>query len=90
MVVRSAQCLVHFELSMSAVVPSPIGPAPLLQDQHFSELLGSQGFSTSRNQPPQTLRDLKGKQDIENALNPEAAKVCSSTGCGCIGVCLLV
>ena len=79
MVVRSARWFVHFELFMSATVPSPIGPAPLLQDQHFSELLGSQGFSTSRNRPPQTLKDLKGKQDIENALDPEAAKVSSST-----------
>ena len=53
----------------------PSGPAPLLKDQHFSDLLGSQGFSASRDRPPQTLKDLKGKQDIENAIDPETAKV---------------
>lgn len=64
-------------LSYCPYCPLPLGPTPLLQDQHFSDLLGSQGFSASRDRPPQTLKDLKGKQDIENALDPETAKVCS-------------
>ena len=77
--------------------PFHIGPAPLLKDQHFSDLLGSQGFSASRDRPPQTLRDLKGKQDIENALDPETAKVrsieqfvCCVLVCCVLGCCVLV
>ena len=78
------------------LLPFHIGPAPLLKDQHFSDLLGSQGFSASRDRPPQTLRDLKGKQDIENALDPETAKVrsieqfvCCVLVCYLLGCCVL-
>ena len=49
-----------------------IGPKP--KDSDFSDLLGG-NFSSKSNAGPRTLKDLRADNDINNALDPDRAKV---------------
>ena len=49
-----------------------IGPKP--KDSDFSDLLGG-SFSSKSNAGPRTLKDMRAESDINNALDPDRAKV---------------
>lgn len=49
-----------------------IGPKP--KDSDFSDLLGG-NFTSKSNAGPKTLKDLSADSDINNALDPDRAKV---------------
>ena len=56
------------------MIPSMIGIGPKPKRDDFSDLLGG-NFSAKLNSGPRTLKDLKAKSDIGNALDPDRAKV---------------
>lgn len=49
-----------------------IGPKP--KDSDFSDLLGG-NFNSKSNTGPKTLKDMRVDSDINNALDPDRAKV---------------
>lgn len=49
------------------------------REDAFGDLLGS-NFSSKKSNDPKSLKDMKSKNAIENALDPERAKVCRPIG----------
>lgn len=49
-----------------------IGPKP--KESDFSDLLGG-NFTSKTNAGPKTLKDMRADSDINNALDPDRAKV---------------
>ena len=59
-------------LDIAIILHTGIGPKPKRND--FSDLLGG-NFSSSANSGPRTLKAMRAESDINNALDPDKAKV---------------
>ena len=53
-------------------VHAGVGPKP--KDSDFSDLLGG-NFRSKANAGPRTLKDMRAESDINNAIDPDRAKV---------------
>lgn len=64
-------------ISLSSLFLSlvPPGVRPNLKEEAFSDLLSDQGFPTTRDKTPKSLKDMKQKTDIDRAIDPERARV---------------
>ena len=60
-------------MTFALIIHAGIGPKPKKSD--FSDLLGG-NFTSSANSGPRTLKAMRAESDINNALDPDKAKVC--------------
>ncbi len=62
---------------------SPPGVRPNLTANQFSELLNAQGFSSgAKDKGPRSLKDMKKTTGIEQAIDPDRARVSERGGGG--------
>jgi len=55
-----------------------LGVPPNLADDQFSDLLQGHSFAGGKNKEPKSLKQMKAKNEIEQALDPDRARVSPS------------